>query len=89
MTKSTNAFSGEAVGLTSNQNQPIKRKKYIRSKIPNFGHLKKRGRMMRNSNNLRFKELYKPISSPVLIIFCAIVFFLYWFLRKYVPSLSD
>ena len=71
----------EDVGLVTNKKAPRRRKK-----IPQFGIGKKRGRLLRDSRNLRFKSIYKPVSWAALLIFLGIVGFLYWFLHFHVPS---
>ncbi|GMI33546.1 hypothetical protein TrCOL_g11581 [Triparma columacea] len=40
-----------------------------KKKIPMIGHLGRRRRLLRNSNNLRFKEVYKPITPTVAFCF--------------------
>ncbi|GMH73800.1 hypothetical protein TrVE_jg12161 [Triparma verrucosa] len=74
-------FDPEAVGLISDvvKKQDLVRR---RKKIPQVGQLSKRRKLLRNSQNLRFKEVYKPIDAKVgagfLFVAGSIYLFLYY-----------
>jgi len=74
---SSESYDPESVGLVSDQYTTKKRAK----KIPVFGAIKKRGKLLRNSKNLRFKEVYKPIEPMVLLSFAFVAGSIYLFLH--------
>ena len=60
-----------------------KRVKVDPSSIGNFG---KKIKALRNSKNLRFKEIYHPPDPVVVIIFCSVCFSLYIYLTYFAPD---
>ena len=60
-----------------------KRVKVDPSSIGNFG---KKIKALRNSKNLRFKELYHPPDPVVVIIFCSVCLSLYIYLTYFAPD---
>ena len=44
-------------------------------------HAQKRRKLLRNSKNLRFKELYKPITPMVALSFCFVAGSIFLFLK--------
>lgn len=76
-------FDPEAVGLITDvvKKQDLVRR---RKKIPQVGQLSKRRKLLRNSKNLRFKEVYKPISPVVGASFIFVAGSIYLFLYYHV-----
>mmetsp|Transcript_10049 Transcript_10049/g.20528 ORF Transcript_10049/g.20528 Transcript_10049/m.20528 type:complete len:89 (+) Transcript_10049:174-440(+) len=70
---------GPASGTTA------KRRKKKKA-IPAFGSLARRRRLLRNSKNLRFKEVYKPITPTVALCFIFVAGSIYGFLHWHVFS---
>jgi len=92
MAAKTDNHDPENIGLISEQRIPHKVRdaapRNVRRRIPTVGKFRKRQRLLRNSNNLRFKGVYKPINPTVFFIFISMVLILYYFLHHYVPSLK-
>mmetsp|Transcript_1899 Transcript_1899/g.3508 ORF Transcript_1899/g.3508 Transcript_1899/m.3508 type:complete len:86 (-) Transcript_1899:39-296(-) len=80
-----NDFDPEAVGLVSDV---VKRQDLVRrrKKIPQLGHFNRRRKLLKNSNNLRFKAVYKPITPMVALSFCFVAGSIFLFLRYVVHA---